>query len=516
LVCDFNMLSKIDLKSLLIFCCCLLAFRADLFSQQVKPNIIIFLVDDMGWQDTSVPFWNNPTSINKKFHTPNMERLAANGMKFSNAYAHPVCTPTRVSLMTGMNVARHHITNWTSVSLNTPTDFPDSLLIPAQWNYHGLSPIKDIEKTVYATALPELLKAGGYYTIHCGKAHFAPYGLAASNPVNIGFDVNIGGTAAGHPGSFLGEKNYRSHENDTSWAVKGLDHYAANKLFLTEALTQEAILALKKHKDKPFFLYMAHYAVHLPFDKDDRFYQRYIEEGLTETEAKYAALVEGMDKSLGDILNYLKENNLDKNTYLFFMSDNGGLSLTPQRGGETHSQNLPLKQGKGSLYEGGIRVPMIATGPGIENKSVSNQTVITEDLFPTVLEIAGIKNYKTVQTVDGESILSNLLNKKKMDPSKVLVWHYPNNWINQNFHGTSWVSAIRKGPWKLIYFHKTGQLELYQLDDDISETNDLSKKMPDKTKQMAELLTHELKKRNAPMPYFKNTNKQIPWPDELL
>jgi arylsulfatase A-like enzyme len=498
------------LSLFLLFVC------ATAIAQKSKPNIIIFLVDDMGWQDTSVPFWSKLTPINKKFHTPGMERLAASGMKFSNAYAHPVCTPTRVSLMTGMNTARHHITNWTNVKMNTPTDFPDSVLIPAPWNYNGLSPVKDIEKTVYATPLPELLKAAGYFTIHCGKAHFAPYGLPASNPVNIGFDVNIGGSAAGHPGSFLGEKKYRNHDNDTSWAVKGLDQYASENMFLTEALTQEAIQALKKNKDKPFFLYMAHYAVHLPFDKDNRYYQRYIDEGLSDTEAKYAALVEGMDKSLGDIMNYLKEHNLDKNTFIFFMSDNGGLSLTPQRGGETHSQNLPLKQGKGSLYEGGIRVPMIVAGPGIEKNSVSNQPVIIEDLFPTVLEMAAVKNYHTVQTVDGKSILPNLLNKKKTDPSKILIWHYPNNWINQNFHGTSWVSAIREGPWKLIYFHKTSQLELYHLDDDISETHDLSKQMPEKTKQLATLLTQELKKRNASMPYFKSTNKQIPWLDELF
>jgi arylsulfatase A-like enzyme len=146
---------------------------------------------------------------------------------------------------------------------------------------------------------------------------------------------------------------------------------------------------------------------------------------------------------------------------------------------------------------------------------VSHQVVIIEDFFSSVLEIAGIKNFKTVQPVDGKSILPNLLNKNKVDVSKVLLWHYPNNWINQNFHGTSWVSAVREGSWKLIYFHKTGQLELYNLDEDIAENHDLSKQWPEKTRQMAELLTKELKKRNAPMPHFIKSNKQIPWPDEL-
>jgi arylsulfatase A-like enzyme len=494
----------------------LLFVCATAFAQKAKPNIIIFLVDDMGWQDTSVPFWNKVTPLNQQYHTPNMERLASVGMKFTNAYAHPVCTPTRVSLMTGMNVARHHVTNWTNIKMNTPTDYPDSLLIPARWNYNGLSPIKDVEKTVYATPLPQLLKEAGYFTVHCGKAHFAPNGLPASNPINIGFDVNIGGSAAGHPGSFLGEKKYRNNENDTSWAVKGLDQYAAKNMFLTEALTQEAIGTLKRNREKPFFLYMAHYAVHLPFDKDDRYYKKYIDAGLSDTEARYAALVEGMDKSLGDIMNYLKEHDLDKNTFIFFMSDNGGLSLTPQRSGETHTQNLPLKQGKGSLYEGGIRVPMIVAGPEVEKASVSDQPVIIEDFFPTVLELAAVKKFQSAQILDGKSFVPTLLRKNKTDPSKVLVWHYPNNWFNQNFHGTSWVSAVRKGPWKLIYFHKSGVLELYNLDEDISERDDLSKKIPEKTKEMAQLLTLELKKRNAHMPSVIKTNKPIPWPDELL
>ncbi|MES1226375.1 MAG: sulfatase/phosphatase domain-containing protein, partial [Bacteroidota bacterium] len=206
---------------------------------------------------------------------------------------------------------------------------------------------------------------------------------------------------------------------------------------------------------------------------------------------------------------------LDKNTYIIFMSDNGGLSLTPQRGGPIHTQNLPLKQGKGSLYEGGIREPMIVAGPGIEKNAGSSQNVSIDDFFPTILELAGIKNYKTVQTIDGKSILPFLLDKNKRDANKILLWHYPNNWTNKNYHGISWVSAIRQGAWKLIYFHKTGQLELYNTDYDIGENNDLSAKFPQRTKEMAALLTKELKKRNAQMPSFKASGKQIPWPDEV-
>ena len=281
-------------------------------AQEKRPNIILFLVDDMGWQDCSLPFWDKPTKLNATYHTPNMERLAAKGMMLTNAYSNAVCTPTRVSLMTGMNVARHGVTNWTNVNSNTPTDFKDSLLQPATWNYNGLTPelhySTTLQHTVVATPLPQILKEAGYYTIHAGKAHFASTGMPGASPINMGFDVNIGGSAAGHPGSFLASKNYRQNERDTSWAVRGLEKYIPEDLYLTEAITRETIHTLDARvSNKPFFLYLSHYAVHVPYDKDIRFYQKYMDAGLTDTEAKYAALVEGMDKSLGDMMNYLEK-----------------------------------------------------------------------------------------------------------------------------------------------------------------------------------------------------------------
>ncbi|WP_461128446.1 sulfatase [Spirosoma aerophilum] len=483
---------------------------------QRRPNIIIFLVDDMGWQDTSVPFWQEKTAINRRFHTPNMERLARKGMKFTNAYANPVCTPSRVSLMTGMNVVRHNVTNWTNTQKNTPTDYPDSLLSPPGWNHNGMSPVAGIANTVHATPLPQLLRQAGYVTLHCGKAHFASYGTPAANPLAIGFEKNIAGTAAGHPSSFLGEKSFRRTPNDTTWGVRDLEKYHGKNIFLTEALTLGAIAALKENQpsQKPFFLYMSHYAVHLPFDKDARFYQKYLDMGLTDTEARYSALVEGMDKSLGDIMDYLEANNLDKNTYILFISDNGGYSLH-QRSGEVHTQNLPLKQGKGSLYEGGIRVPMLVSGPKIEPNSLSRQYVGIDDFFPTVLGMAGVARYTTLQTVDGKNLLPFMENKDKRDDKKILLWHYPNNWTNVQFKGTSWGSAMRRGDWKLVYLHKTQTVELYNLKDDIGELNDLAKTQPAKLKQMARLFTDELKKRNAHLPAFKATGQPIPYPDEV-
>ena len=491
-------------------------------AQVKQPNIILFLVDDMGWQDCSLPFWDKPTRLNATYHTPNMERLAAKGMMLTNAYSNAVCTPTRVSLMTGMNVARHGVTNWTNVNINTPTDFKDSLLQPANWNYNGLTPERnytsELQHTVVATPLPQILKEAGYYTIHAGKAHFASTGMPGASPINMGFDVNIGGSAAGHPGSFLASKNYRQNEKDISWAVRGLEKYIPEDLYLTEAITREAIQTLDhRNSNKPFFLYLSHYAVHVPYEKDIRFYQKYIDAGLTDTEAKYAALVEGMDKSLGDMMNYLEKNGLDKDTYILFTSDNGGLSLKGSRSGEPHTQNLPLKQGKGSLYEGGIRVPMIAAGPQIKPGSVSKQYIVSEDYFTTILQMANAFPKTMKQVVDGINFLPVLQGKqKKLDQQKSIVWHYPNNWTNVNVKGISWASAIRQGDWKLIYFHKHQILELYDLSKDIEEQHDLSGVELAKTKALSNLLTQKLKERNASMPSWLSSGKTIPWPNEIV
>ena len=508
------------MKKGLIFLFALFA-SIELWAQVNQPNIILFLVDDMGWQDCSLPFWDKPTKLNATYHTPNMEKLAAKGMMLTNAYSNAVCTPTRVSLMTGMNVARHGVTNWTNVNINTPTDFKDSLLQPAKWNYNGLTPernyMNELNHTVVATPLPQILKEAGYYTILAGKAHFASTGMPGASPINMGFDVNIGGSAAGHPGSFLASKSYRQNDKDTSWAVRGLEKYIPEDLYLTEAITREAIHTLdNRNHSKSFFLYLSHYAVHVPYDKDIRFYQKYIDAGLTDTEAKYAALVEGMDKSLGDVINYLEKNGLDKDTYILFTSDNGGLSLKGSRSGEPHTQNLPLKQGKGSLYEGGIRVPMIAAGPQIKPGSVSKQYIISEDYFTTILQMANALPKTVKQVVDGKSFLPVLQGKQKsIDSQKTIIWHYPNNWTNVNVKGISWASAIRQGDWKLIYFHKQQILELYDLSKDIEELHDLSALEVAKTKTLANLLTQKLKERNASMPSWLSTGKTIAWPNEI-
>ena len=485
---------------------------------QIRPNIVFFLVDDMGWQDTSVPFWDSLTASNQKFHTPNMERLAKESVKFTSAYANSICTPSRVSLMTGMNAARHRVTNWTAFK-DKKVDAMDSLLNVPDWNVNGLSPVAQF-KSVYATPLAQILKDHGYYTIQCGKAHFGAYETVGANPLNLGFVKNIGGSAAGNPASYLAEDDFGYDPNHFRLQadIPNMQQYWGSHTFLTKDLTREAILAMDtaRMKNKPFFLYMAHYAVHLPYNADKRFVQKYLDAGYTKPEAAYCALIEGMDYSLGKLMDYLKKNNLTKNTIIIFMSDNGGYSHPP-REGKDNTQNYPLRGGKGSLYEGGIREPMMVKWNGVTKaESVCNQYIIIQDFFPTLLEMAGIKNYKTVQKIDGKSIIPYLKNQQQKDNTRSLVWNFPNDWAGGNLgEDNSFITAIRLGDWKLIYFEKYARLELYNLKNDIKEQHDLSKRFPEKTREMAHLLTQQLKSYKAQMPSLKKTGKQVPWPDEV-
>jgi arylsulfatase A-like enzyme len=260
----------------------------------------------------------------------------------------------------------------------------------------------------------------------------------------------------------------------------------------------------------PFYLNMAHYAVHVPIQPDVRFYQSYLDEGLDTANAKYASMVASMDKSLGDIMKYLTDKNIANNTIIIFMSDNGGLSLSGARGKIAHVQNLPLRAGKGSMYEGGIRVPMIVKWSKVVKSNTSiNQYVIAEDFFPSIIHMAGITNFKTIQKVDGKSFVPLLKNNKITDTNRVLVWHYPNKWVDGDGPAINYKSAIRQGKWKLIYDLRNGHKELYNLSIDIGEYIDLSKQQPAKTKQMSILLKDILEKNNAPMPSYKINSKKV-------
>lgn len=524
---------------------------------QKHPNIIFFLVDDMGWQDTSLPFWREadgtpkPTFLNKRYRTPNMEALGKQGMVFTDAYAQPICSPSRCSLMSGMNSARHRVTNWTLLRDQTTDAGHKAVKAPADWSVNGIQPAGTkssgttrlplteqetrykMEKPFTAVlGLPALLKKQGYTTIHCGKAHFGSKETPGANPKLFGFDYNIAGTEIGGPADYRGSQKYGTG----NFKVRGLDenNYYENDVFLTEALTQEALKRLDairkdpREANKPFYLYMSHYAIHAPFDMrgyDKRFADHYTNPGdghkWSDNEKRYSGLIEGMDKSLGDIREYLKKNNLDKNTIIIFMADNGGLAISGRMGNK--ESNYPLSFGKGSNREGGIREPMIVYWPGVTKpESVCTTPVIIEDFFPSILEMAGVKKFKTPQVIDGKSFVP-LLKGAKMPANRPLLFHTPNVWGEGNGNNALYSpsTAMRQGDWKLIYWHPTQKFELFNIKEDISEENNLADKHPERVKAMAKVMTALLKDRKAQMPTYKKDNpagaregSAVPWPDQ--
>ena len=328
--------------------------------------------------------------------------------------------------------------------------------------------------------------------------------------------MNIAGHAAGGPATYLSERNF-GHDAEgrptAQFAIPGLQKFWGTGTFLTEALTQEALSALDKGR-QPFFLYMSHYAVHIPIDHDMRFYEKYRRKGLSEKEAAYASLIEGMDKSLGDILDWLECNGQAENTIIIFMSDNGGYASGKEwRDEPLFTQNAPLRSGKGSLLEGGIREPMIVRWPGVvEAGSRCDSYLIIEDFFPTILEMAGIRRYQVPQTIDGRSFVPLL--RGKGDPSKgrSLIWNYPHVWGNKG-PGIDLNCAIREGDWKLIYSYKTKQKELYNIRHDIGEEHNLVDEQPKLVRRLSRHLGKRLRAMSAQRPTVKATGRPCPWPD---
>ena len=484
--------------------------------EKQRPNIVLFLVDDMGWQDTSLPFWTQRTHYNDPYPTPNMKRLAAQGKMFTQAYACSISSPTRVSLFTGMNAARHRVTSWT-LRKNTTHEQPDSVMIYPEWNVNGICQEPGIERTTQVTTLAQVLKENGYQTIHCGKAHFGANDTPGADPLTMGFEVNIAGHAAGSPASYYGKNNFGNKPDGKSplAAVPGLEKYHGTDTFLSEALTLEAMKALDsaQQKDEPFFLYMAHYAIHTPIQPDYRFYQKYLDKGLPPVEAAYATLIEGMDKSLGDLMDYLERNHLTENTVILFMSDNGGLAAHT-RAGELHTQNYPLNSGKGSAYEGGVREPMIVSWPGVVAPDTKcGDYLMIEDFYPTILEIAGVQKYTTVQKRDGISFMPLLTGKGKVK-DRDIYWHYPHSW-GPSGPGIGATCSIRSGDWKLVYYFADGKRELFNIPEDISEKNDVAIKNPRIVKKLAQKLSNYLRSVDAQRPTLRATGKLAPWPDEI-
>ncbi len=493
-------------------------------AEEKRPNILLFMVDDMGWQDTSVPFADSITANNRKYLTPAMERLAASGMKFTSAYASAISSPSRCSLITGANAVRHKVTNWTLHRDQMTDEHSDIAVPPADWNFNGISCVPGINNTYVGPSFVQRLKDAGYHTIHCGKAHFGAIDTPSADPAVFGFEVNICGHAGGGLASYLGEQRY-GHDSEgrpvSPFAVPGLEAYWDSDVFATEALTLEALKALQSadslRHGQPFFLYMSHYAVHVPIQADRRFLQHYLDAGLDDTEAAYATLVEGMDKSLGDLMDYLESSGQLSNTIIIFMSDNGGLSALG-RTPPLHVQNAPLRSGKGSAYEGGVREPMIVYWPGVtEPGSTIADYLIIEDFFPTILDMAGVTDRATVQTVDGRSFVPMLIGgDAELVGDRSIYWNTPNTWIAGDYraHGIGQTCAIRRGNYKLIYWYIDGRKELYDLSEDIGETRDLAEAMPELVDSLSADLGRFLRSADAQRPTVKYTGQPCRWPDE--
>ncbi|MBD3176733.1 MAG: sulfatase-like hydrolase/transferase [Armatimonadia bacterium] len=501
-------MNRRDALRLLATGCAGLGMSQWALGQARRPNIVLFLVDDMGWQDTSVPLHTERTRFNDRYRTPAMERLAREGVRFIDAHsASPVCTPTRASIMTGQNPCRHGITNWTLYP-DRDTTAAHPVLLPPDWRMEGLQ--RD------DVTLPRLLQSAGYRTIHAGKAHFGAVGTSGADPTNLGFDVNIAGHAAGGPGSYWGEKNYSAAWRGGSrvWDVPGLEEYHGTDTFLTEALTLEALEAMDEAiaEEQPFYLYMSHYAVHAPIEADDDYVGLY--EGIHPTEAAYASMVQGMDASLGALMGNLDRHGIADDTIIIFMSDNGGLSAHA-RGGEPHTHNEPLRSGKGSSFEGGTRVPMLVKWPGVvEPYSTCGVPVISDDFFPTILSMAGVDAPEEhMATVDGRDLTPLLQGTGRIDEDRLLVWHYPHAWGASGPGIIPHVSG-RRSDWKLIHTYPDGRNQLYDLGSDISETHDLAEAHPERVEEITADLHDYMIAVSARVPKWKSTGLPVPLPGD--
>lgn len=488
-------------------------------SNPQKPNIILIMVDDLGWQDTSVAFTPTATPFQARYRTPNLEKLAAQGLRFSNAYASgSVCTPTRSALLNGHNPARTRITDWT---LHVDRDFSRAMppLADPAWNKSGVAPHADL--------LPELLKEQGYQTLFVGKAHFGAIGTMGADPLQLGFEHNVAGHAAGAPASYYAKDNF-GVDRKGPWGVPGLEAYHGSDLYLTEVLTLEAEKLIEEAtaQQQPFFLDFAHYAVHTPIMADPRFVQAYLDAGLDAKEAAYASMIEGYDHSLGRILLKLEELGIAQDTLIVFTSDNGGLSAhgrgaTPSGSGkDTH--NAPLRSGKASGYEGGIRVPMVVSWAdpagaarhghlAIRQGELDPTPIITTDLFVTFAGLAGVSMDRISRIQAEGKDLRDLWTGAKPLQKRTLAWNYPHKW-GPNGDGYEPFVALRDGDWKILHWYLDGSWELYHLGEDLSETQNRMSSDPDVALQMQEQLRAWMREVDAQRPVVKDSGEPLPIP----
>ena len=442
-----------------------------------RPNVVLIVADDLGGADLGC--------YGSKFHrTPALDKLAASGVRFTDAYAAcPVCSPTRAALMTGKVPARLNLTDW----LPGRADRPDQML---------RRPIIRQELPLAETTLAEALKSAGYATAHIGKWHLGGEGFG---PSEQGFDVNIAGDHTGSPRSYFAP--YRGGKKGEAGAVMpGLEDAPAGE-YLTDRLTAEAEKFIEAHRAEPFFVYLPHYGVHTPLKAKAEMIATYpswdgVPHGKQENPI-YAAMLESVDASVGRIVAQLEKLGLLENTLVIFTSDNGGLA-TLEGPNTPATNNSPLREGKGWLYEGGIRVPLIISGPGIAKVPAGGAArtdktpVWSCDILPTVLELAGIA---PTAKVDGVS-LCGLLKGDAAPQREALYWHYP-HYANQ---GGKPGGAIRAGQWKLIEFYENGRRELFDVSGGGGESRNWAAEKPEIVAELAGKLDAWRKSVDAQMP----------------
>lgn len=457
-------------------------------------NIVVIVIDDLGWRDLGC-------YGSDLYETPHVDRLARQGMRFTNAYsACTVCSPSRAALLTGKYPARLHVTDWIPGH-----ERPDARLKIPEWSKR---------LALEETTLAELLAPAGYTSGHVGKWHLGPRGFW---PTEQGFAVNIAGCDLGQPPSYYWPYTRGGRRLPT------LDPTPATEgQYLTDLLADEAVTLIQRWKSRPFFLYLATYQVHTPLEPKETYVGRYaprIRPGMQHTNPRYAAMVQSMDELVGKVLDALEALGLAQNTVVFFTSDNGGLShLYGVKRGPT--DNSPLRLGKGSSYEGGVRVPLIVRWPGVTPAgSVCHEPVMGIDIFPTVAEAVGRppihpasqttpqgKDSPTPPSVpraepgdgrvDGVSLVPVLRDPTARLAREALFWHYP------HYHpgGATPYGAVRAGAWKLIEFYEDMHVELYNLADDVGEQHNLAGARPEIAAALRDRLHRWRQEVGAQMP----------------
>jgi arylsulfatase A-like enzyme len=447
-----------------------------------RPNILLINVDDLGWSDVAC--------FGSKFYeTPNIDRLCAQGMKFTNAYASAaICSPTRAAMLTGRYPARLGLTDWIRFLNGAADEAVKAGKNPTEYVAEPgrklACPPNPYWMELDEVTLAEVLKTEGYATAHIGKWHLGPKG---HHPDDQGFAVNLGGCDYGDPPSYFDPWNAPPGKDNGEDTRKGIPTLRPRKEgeYLTDREADEADAFIRANRDKPFFLNLWHYAVHMPIEGKPEVVAKYEAKEKTTWQkgAKYAAMIESVDDSVGKVMKTLDELKLSGRTIVIFTSDNGGMG-----------KNLPLRANKGTAYEGGIRVPMIIRFDGVVKPgSVCDTPTSSIDLMPTLCEVAGAK-LPAGRAIDGESLMP-LARQSGSLKRDTLYWHYPHYRNKQAPY-----SIIRQGDWKLIKSYEGKEFQLFNLKSDMAETTDLADKEPARVKAMDALLSNWLKDVGAKLP----------------